>query len=245
MYVILFHRPLWFFGINTTHAKCPSVVLEDMYFQHSLPLLIEPRCVFTGVFARSSLAAPDPGQVVFPPVQTLFCRSTWVQNQSLLSGGGSDHINYLNFCKEDICLLPVYSNVSLHRLGRLHIEFALLVIVPFCIIYFVPQIGPALVHHLFQMPREGALHTAPSSLASPTGAGAARARVNSLSLSTPELHPFADVPEFVYPTIYVPVFGDCESSCCKHNARCLSEDRSWVLWDKCPSVQFWAVPFGG
>ena len=29
MYVILFHRPLWFFGINTTHAKCPSVVLED------------------------------------------------------------------------------------------------------------------------------------------------------------------------------------------------------------------------
>ena len=164
--------------------------------------------MFTGVFPRSSLAAPGPGQLTFPPVQTLFWGSTWVQNQPLLSGGGSDHINYWNFCKEDVCLLPVYSNISLHRLGCLHNEFTLLVIVPFCIIYFVPQVGPALVHHLFQMLCEGAFTWCLPVWLLPPGPVRRVCGSTACLFSTPEWHPFADVPEFVYPDIYVPVFGD-------------------------------------
>lgn len=75
--------------------------------------------------------------------------------------------------------------------------------------------------------------------------GAVGAQVKSFSLPAPERRPFVDVPEFLHPAVYVPVFGDYESSCCKHPERCLCEDWSWVLWDKCPAAQCWAVPFGG
>ena len=95
------------------------------------------------------------------------------------------------------------------------------------------------------MPREGVVHPAPSGLASLTGAGAVGAQVKSFFLSAPERRLFVDVPEFLHPALYVPVFGDYESSCCKHPERCLGEGWSWVLWDKCPAAQRWAVPFEG
>lgn len=95
------------------------------------------------------------------------------------------------------------------------------------------------------MPREGVVHPAPSGLASLTGAGAVGAQVKSFFLSAPERRLFVDVPEFLHPALYVPVFGDYESSCCKHPERCLGEGWSWVLWDKCPAAQCWAVPFEG
>ena len=40
MYFVLFHKPLCFFGINTTHTKHPPIALEGACFQHGLPLLI-------------------------------------------------------------------------------------------------------------------------------------------------------------------------------------------------------------
>lgn len=39
MYFVLFHKPLCFFGINTAHAKHPTVALEGACFPHGLPLL--------------------------------------------------------------------------------------------------------------------------------------------------------------------------------------------------------------
>lgn len=97
------------------------------------------------LFAGSSSAAPRPGQVTFPPVQTLFCGSMWAQKQSLLAGGGSNDINYLNLCKEDVCLLPVYSFkrfcTPIGRRAYLVYTFGCSSILH---IHFVPQIGPAL-----------------------------------------------------------------------------------------------------
>ena len=202
--------------------------------------------MFTGVFARPSLAAPRPSQVTFPPIQTLFCGSTWAQKHSLLSGGGSNHINYLNLCKEDVCLLPVYLFkcffTSVGTPAYLVYTFGYSSILHYL---FHSSGWCSFGHHLFQMPGERVVHTAPSGLASLTRVSAVGTQVNSLSLSAPERSPFADVPEFLHPAIYVPVFGDYESSCYKHPARCLCEGWSWVLWDKCPPARCWAVPLGG
>lgn len=87
---------------------------------------------------------PRPGQVTFPPIQTLFCGSMWAQKHSLLSGEGSNHINYLNLCKEDVCLLPVYLFKRFFTsVGTSAYLVYTLVIVPFCTIYFIPQVGAA------------------------------------------------------------------------------------------------------
>lgn len=70
------------------------------------------------MFARSSSAYPRPVSQ-FPRLNT-FCEEHVKSRSNLSLLEGSNHINYLNYVRRGVCLLPVYSfrNVSVHLIGR-------------------------------------------------------------------------------------------------------------------------------